>query len=235
MRISEINPGKRRSAPWEVVSGDGDVFLIPHSVVVSYGLAADQETDADLFACMLTAARLYSCRLAAVRLLAWRSRSRGELEQGLLQRNHTRNSCACVLDQLEASGRLDDYRTALDWATSRVEKGLIGVRRLRQDLLRRRFPREVTDQVLEQVFADQDSLELACRSARRKFASQLATHSAGGEQGGHGAGKGGKKRSIRNRIYVFLLSKGFQSETAARAVRRLLQNNHMPEDEFDDQ
>jgi regulatory protein len=120
----------------------------------------------------------------AYRYLARRAYTERELEERLRHRGVPDNGIAVVLERLKRYGYLDDAATAAQWARSwRTYKGW-GPMRVRAELGRRGLDRRLTEQVLVELFPDDETEAAAMQVAVRLISRpDFAKASASGGQG----------------------------------------------------
>lgn len=107
----------------------------------------------------------------ALRMLSARPYSRGELERKLAEKGEEPEMSGFVLDWLEELGYLNDAAYAAEVVRYYAERGY-GVGRVRNELYRRRVPRELWDDALDGFPADtEDELDSLLR---RRLGSSAA-------------------------------------------------------------
>lgn len=95
-------------------------------------------------------------REIVLRRLTDRAHSRYELEQALAKRQTDPAVARAVLDRLTEVGLVDDRSFAEAWVSSRQERKKLSRRALRDELTRKRIDREIVDDVLAEVDADDE-------------------------------------------------------------------------------
>ena len=93
----------------------------------------------------------------ALRLLDRRDFSRAELTKKLVEKGESPEDAEAVVARLEALGVVDDRRYAALVVRQYAGKGY-GFRRVRMELQRRGVPRELLDEALEEMPAQDDAL-----------------------------------------------------------------------------
>jgi len=106
-------------------------------------------------------------RLAAITLLARRDLGAGELRRKLLERGFAEEICRSVLDDLVASGFLNETRYVETYVTAHAGRGQ-GPARIGADLRRNGVP----DALIEQGLAVPDWVEIARKVRRAKFGAR---------------------------------------------------------------
>jgi len=136
----------------------------------------------------------------AHRLLAQRQRSRVELRRRLLQKEHTEQAVAAVLERLDADGLLDDRAFAAAFVADKRRFGAWGAERIRRGLADLGVEAAVIDAVLAE--GDDDELERA-----------LAVLARGGPPSP-------PLEAARRRAYAALQRRGFSGSVCYAAVKR---------------
>lgn len=151
----------------------------------------------------------------AAKLLAAKPRSIAELRERLLERKGvTKVLVEEVIARLREYGYLDDERFALGYASAKMRQKPIGRQRLQRDLMFKRVDREVTEEVLDQVFAETPEEELIERALAKRTRLR-------GQP---------KTRSEAKSLFDHLLRQGFAFELVAEKVREAMQSELTDED-----
>jgi regulatory protein len=152
----------------------------------------------------------------AIKLLTAKSRSIAELRELLMQgRNATTDDVEEVLARLKEYGYLDDERFALSYASSRVRQRPVGRARLKRDLALKKVDKEIADEALDLVFAENSESDLI------DLAIEKRTRLRGRP----------KNRDEAKRLFDHLLRQGFAFELVAEKVRAASQAQ-LDEDEI---
>ncbi len=105
----------------------------------------------------------------AAKLLAARPYSIAELRERLLtSRPSNKEVVETVIARLLEYGYLDDDRFAVGYASWKVKQRPIGRRRLERDLTMKKVDRAVTEEALDQVFAETPEAELIDRAIEKR-------------------------------------------------------------------
>ena len=102
----------------------------------------------------------------ALALLDKRDYSRAELLKKLLEKGVDEDEATQAVDRLEELGFVDDARYAPIVVRHYAAKGY-GARRVRQELARRGIPRELWDEAMEQMPAQDDTIDRLLQSRLR--------------------------------------------------------------------
>jgi regulatory protein len=137
----------------------------------------------------------------AHRLLAQRQRSREELRRRLLQKEHTEQAVAAVLERLDADGLLDDRAFAEAFAADKRRFGGWGAERIRRGLSELGVEQAVVDDVL--ASADEEA----------ELDRALALLDRGGPPRP-------PLEAARRRAYATLQRRGFSGAVCYAAVKR---------------
>ncbi|GAA3384442.1 regulatory protein RecX [Cryptosporangium minutisporangium] len=109
-------------------------------------------------------------RAICLRLLTGQPRTRAELAAALAKRNVPVEAAEAVLDRFSEVGLIDDAAFARAWVETRQRGRGLGRSALAGELRRKGIDRDVAQEALEQIDAD-DDLEAARRLVERKLAA----------------------------------------------------------------
>lgn len=140
---------------------------------------------------------------AAYRLLAYRPRSRKELEEKLREKEFPEDTIETVIDRCTRLGYLDDRKFAVQWAASRARLRGRGRRRIEQELRNKGISRDIIHEVMDEVFEGSSEADIARREAEKKLKT-LARF---------------EPEVRRRRLAGFLERKGFSSEIIHAVLR----------------
>jgi regulatory protein len=142
---------------------------------------------------------------AALAFLAHRPRSERELRDRLRRKEVPPPTLEAVVERLKQLRLIDDQDFARYWVEQRQTHRPRGGRLLRQELRRKGVDADTAAEIVETAEEDEDSVEAACRAARRKAEGLRAQD----------------ERTFDQKIGQFLVRRGFDYETARSACRRL--------------
>ena len=140
----------------------------------------------------------------ALRALGRKSYSTRELEAKLLARADDATAVPEVLGRLKGYGYLDDRKCIETFFAVRLRRGACSRSRLQREMAARGLPRELVDQVLDEMFPPEEELVHLCRSLERKLEALPE--------------RLGEKRLAR--LYNYLLGQGFPPEAVRREFRK---------------
>ncbi len=140
----------------------------------------------------------------AITLLAFKQRSRAELQQRLSEMSDDDTALA-VITRLEEIGYINDEKFASTLASSRIAIKPLGRARLRRDLHRRKLSSEVVEQALDQTY-DETSEESLIEAA---IAKRLRLR-----------GKPGTREEA-HKLFAHLVRLGFGYDLVLRKVREV--------------
>ena len=145
----------------------------------------------------------------ALNMLAVRARSARELRRQLVAKGEPADDVDRAIERLVAAGLLDDAAYARQFSRSKVLGAGLARRRLQQELFKRGVAREVADEAIDEVLAEEEVDELAVVvSAARKKVRSLARLDA---------------PTRRRRLYGYLARRGYEPDAIREAMRRVLE------------
>ncbi len=140
---------------------------------------------------------------SALRILTGRDHSRYELVQKLKQRGFSPDIIEKVVLECQRLDYVDDNRTSRVYIRQLMRKGY-GAKRIRVELERKGLSERPDQGVISQMISDIDELEVAGRIFKKnikRFEREI------------------DPRKRKNKIYRFLLARGFSSETIRKLIK----------------
>ena len=140
---------------------------------------------------------------SALRILTGRDHSRYELVQKLKQRGFSPDIIEKVVLECQRLDYVDDNRTSRVYIRQLMRKGY-GAKRIRVELERKGLSERPDQGVISQMISDIDELEVAGRILKKnikRFEREI------------------DPRKRKNKIYRFLLARGFSAETIGNLLK----------------
>jgi len=143
-------------------------------------------------------------RAYAFLLLKFRLRSSAELLQRLKLKGFSEEISRQTVDFLKEKKFIDDAIFAKGWVEARLKRPL-GIRRIRLELAAKGINETVIEKALNSAKEDYSEKEIAGKLARERFSRQ----------------KGIEPQKAKQRVYAFLLRRGFSPEIVSDIIRKL--------------
>ncbi len=137
-------------------------------------------------------------------LLKFRLRSEKELEERLKRKKFDLDIIRQTIDFLKGKKFLDDHIFARSWILSRLKKPL-GLARLRQELKLKGIDSKIIEAQLEEAKKDYSEEETVLRLAKERL----------------GKLKGIDAQKAKQRVYGYLLRRGFSARAIIEAIEQL--------------
>lgn len=150
----------------------------------------------------------------ALKLLAYRPRSRAELQARLVRKGYSEETIKQVLTRLERAGWVDDAQFAALWVRQRARRKKLGRDRLRWELHHKGIDRETAEAAVAAEVND-DSELVQARLVAAQARSQLI---------------GIEPRKAARRLAGRLARRGFRSDLIWRVVRETFAGGEDPTD-----
>jgi regulatory protein len=206
--VTAIVAAHRRPGRFEVAVDGKTAAVVSVDIVDRLSLRIGSVLDARAGRSLAEAAGELATYDRAVGLLAVQGRSARDLARRLKQRGEPDAHIASAIARLTEAGLLDDASYARQVARSRVSGRGDSRRRVSQVLQQKGVSRDVVDEAVAEVFADEsvDEEGLAESAARKKL------RSLGGED----------LPTRRRRLYGYLARRGHDSDVIRRVMARVL-------------
>jgi regulatory protein len=192
---------------------DGETWgSLPDSIVQARSLQEGQILDGAELEALGTEVALAEALGAALSCLAYRPRSRTELQRHLRRKGHAEGPAQTAIGRCEELGYIDDRAFALSFVRDRIRFRPSGRRRLMSELRARGVGAADADAALEEAFREfaVSELDLLRQSAVRRARALRSV----------------ERSAARRRLFGYLLRRGF-----AGADVRLVVDELLPESE----
>ncbi len=152
---------------------DGSSFILHAEVFARSRIAVGTQVDAEARESLLSRSELVLARIAALRLIARSAQTRRGLERKLAARGFSAAAVHHAISRAMQLGYLDDRVFAEAWLRSRMAGRPEGWKALYKGMLARGVGRPVAEEVLSEVFTQEEEL-----TAGRRLAEGLSPDSA---------------------------------------------------------
>lgn len=168
MRLESMVPSQRKKDRFVLKLENGDSFVCTAAEAADFALYPGRELTEEELERLRAASALSRCKERAAALLAYRAMSAGELERKLIEKGESPDNAAAAVERLAELGALDDEGYAKSVARHYAAKGW-GPARVREELRRRRVPREYWDDALAEYEERTGQDETLERLLRRRL------------------------------------------------------------------
>ena len=166
MRVERVEASRHKKGRVLVFLEDGACLKITEQELLDFGLRSGDDLDEETLGRLKEAAGVSNTRAAAADLIGKRAMSRRDLERKLREKGAGEDEARYAAEWLEAIGALNDREYAA--ALARHYGGMgYGPARVREKLYEKGVPRELWDEVLEELPADGGQVEAFLRSKLR--------------------------------------------------------------------
>ncbi len=184
---------------------DGEFVTIDYRTVLDHGLRKLDNIDEDKKAQLVSESEFVKAKDSAFRFLSKRQHSGYELRTKLLKKGFTKDTVEKTLQNLRNNCYLNDEQFTKAFVEERLKKK-IGVNKLKAELFKRGIDRNIIEKNLSGIDPE-ISYDNALSLAQRK--SELLLK------------KGIEPARIKQKIFSFLSSRGYDSETIMNIMHRL--------------
>ena len=154
------------SERYELRFSDGNTVKTTFTVVADYSLYTGRELTEEELSDVLAASALARCKDRAMRIISSRPMSERELYDRLVEKGESEQNAAASVAYLINLHFLDDAEYAAMVVRHYAAKGY-GARRVRDELYRRKVPRELWDEAFEQMPEQEEEIDRLLRARLR--------------------------------------------------------------------
>ena len=190
---------------------DDDNFLIlAVEVFLKSGLKKGDEISEDRFSLLIEQNKLFHIKQRAFRLLGRRMHSASELRRKLWNKDYEQKLIDEVIDDLKTNSYLDDEGFIREFVAEKTKSKSWSTKKVKAELLKRGIDNKLIDEMLKGKQGDSE-IENATKLAKKKY-DQLIKKKL-------------EPKELRNKLSVFLFSKGFDYDLIKEVIDKLIKNN----------
>jgi regulatory protein len=142
----------------------------------------------------------------ALKLLSFKPRSIAQMRERLLEKDWAEEAIVDrVIERLKELGYLNDEQFAAGYASARLSARPLGRTRLRRDLQNKKLPSQITEQTLDEVYADGAEEDLIDRAIAKRLRLKGAPQTP---------------EDVK-KLFDYLMRRGFSYQLVLRKVRQL--------------
>jgi regulatory protein len=142
----------------------------------------------------------------ALKLLSFKPRSIAQMRERLLENDWAEEAIVDrVIERLKELGYLNDEQFAAGYASARLSARPLGRTRLRRDLQNKKLPSQITEQTLDEVYADGAEEDLIDRAIAKRLRLKGAPQTP---------------EDVK-KLFDYLMRRGFSYQLVLRKVRQL--------------
>lgn len=185
---------------------DGEFVTVDYSTVLDYGLRKYDDLDDDKKLKLISDSEFVKAKDSSFRILAKRQHSGYELRNKLLKKGYTKETIDRILQTMQTGNYLNDEQFTKAYIDERLKRKKIGINKLKAELFKRGIARNIIEQNLSGIDSEL-SYENALSLAHRKTELLIK--------------KGIEPNKIKQKVFAFLSSRGYDSETIMKILHTL--------------
>jgi regulatory protein len=185
---------------------DGSKYQIDYRSVFDNGLRKNDELSDEKLNSLLQQSEFQKTKDSALRLLARRPHSKFEIKTKLVKKGFSKTIIDNVVQRLTEDRLLDDFEFSKVYASELFEKRKSGILKIKNQLIGKGVDRKSIENVLNNINgirAEDNAYELIIKKFNY-IKSRVSD-----------------PKKIQQKLYSFLLSKGYPSEIISKTLRKL--------------
>lgn len=190
----------------EIYFEDSSKIRIDYRVVFDNGLRRNDDLDEEKINNLLSQSEKLKIKDSAFRFLVRRHHSYQEIFKKLLNKGYKKEDISEVLEKMKREGFIDDILFAKAFAEEKLTKKKVGLIKVKAELMKKGVDRKIIDAALSD--ADSSMMESNAVLLIEKKIKFLK-------------GKESDEKKIKQKLFSFLYSKGFDSEIITSALNKL--------------
>lgn len=173
MTVTNIKQQVKRAGRYSITVDGKFAFGMSEAALLDSGLHVGKELSDQEFKDLKKTAGLDKIYGASLRFAAMRPRSRWEIASYLQRKDADPEQAEQIIQRLEKTGLVDDYKFARSWVESRRLIKPTSVRKLRLELRQKQVASDIIDSVLaEDSTTDIDTLRQLIAKKRSRYPDQ---------------------------------------------------------------
>lgn len=158
MKITEIQPQKKRADQGSIFVDNKYSFSLPLIEISKIGLRVGQEIDGALLKKLKESSQSSKALASSLRLLSYRPRSEWEIDSYLNRKGYSTPQVQKTISWLRANKYIDDEKFAKTWANNRLEINNASLVQIKSELRAKRVDRQTINEVIDDLNVDEVSL-----------------------------------------------------------------------------
>ncbi|SMO86395.1 regulatory protein RecX [Gracilimonas mengyeensis] len=204
--VSDIQVQKKNSHRFSLFVDNQFLIGISESTLTNLSLKKGVEITPSLFWEIVEAEEQWAAREYFFRLLSRRDHSRKELRDKAYKKGYKGNFIDTLLDEFEQKEYIDDRKFAVKYASDKFEFNNWGPYKIRTQLFKKGVSKPVAEQVLQQVFDEDDIRESMIELVQKKKRKYQRAEP--------------EKR--KKKLFDYFMRKGYDSEYIMKYMDELL-------------
>lgn len=211
MTVTKVEKQKNNEKRYSVYIDGEFVFGMSGEDILYFKLTEGKELDEERYRYIMEYVLYVKAREQAYNYLGYKSRTEKELRQKLTNSGYPEDITEKVVELMKKYNYLNDENYAKSHIKDRIKFKPSGKRLLKYELSQKGISEEVIQKAVEET--DIDELEMAVSILEKKS-----------------KGKDLSDRKQKEKLYMYLIRKGFDYETVNKAFRMIMENMEDIED-----
>jgi regulatory protein len=197
---------KKTGKDVHIVFESGEELVLRYELYVKNGLRKGDNLDDDKIDLINRENKIFLAKERAFNILSKRNNSTGEIKRKLIQRKFDKDTAESVVNELAASGFLNDEQFAKEYVEEKLKLNAVGLNKICSELYSKGINKGIIESVLSEK-SDADEYENAIKLAAKKMKSSVI--------------KNVEAKKQKQKLYSFLLSKGFDYSTIDMVIKKI--------------
>ncbi len=197
---------KKKGNNVEIQFDNSEKILLDYKVVAEAGLRKNDVVNEKKLNELFELNEKNKIKETALKLIFRRMHSRNELKNKLIKKNFDKNIVDIVLEELSSKNYLNDLEFCRMYVEERFSKKNIGINKIKLELVKKGIDRKIIDEIVN-IIDDNSLFDKAYQLALKKIDTYQY--------------KKLDKLKKKQKIFSFLLSRGFQQEIIYKVIDSL--------------
>lgn len=214
MRITQIERQKNDPSRRSIFIDGEYAFGVSVDGLVRLSLYEGRELSQEEVGQLRQLAEEANAKQTALKYLSRRPRTEKEIADYLAKKKYSALTSQRTIETLNNLRLLNDAEFARMFCRDKIQRKPVGEKILRNALARKGVKKEIIAAVMPEFFSRDTERELALNAGKKQYTKLLRSRSHL------------EKIQLKNRLYNFLLRRGFDFDTAQYVLRQLIAEQH---------
>ncbi|MBM4171368.1 MAG: regulatory protein RecX [Ignavibacteria bacterium] len=190
----------------ELCFDEGSIYKLDYRSVFDNGLKKNDDISDEKLEALLLQSEFQKTKDSALRLLARRPHSKYEIKIKLIRKGYSKDIIENVIQKLTDEKLIDDLVFSNAYVLELSEKKKSGIVKIKSQLLKKGIDRKIIANALEKI-SDIEEIENAYQLVIKKLKILKRKET--------------DHKKIQQKLYSYLLSKGYPSELISKTLRKI--------------
>ena len=211
MEITKIQQQVKNKKRYSIFIDEKYAFSVGEEVLVKYSLNKGMQLDKEFLDKVVVAEEENYALNYALNYLSRAPKTQKQIEKKMREKGYEERYIESTIKKLKEYRYIDDYDYALRYINDKKQFKKIGKNKLKQELYLKGIDKETIEATLEDTYDEDEEVERGIEIANKKLSSSKF--------------KSMEDREKYQKLYAFLVSKGYNYDICNKIIKIIKENN----------